>query len=60
MVAETAKPSDSVLAAAREGLKDSDGFVGRAAADALGRHAHKENVRALLDARTRRRRMIGS
>ncbi len=33
------------------GLKDKDGFVRRAAADALGRHPLPENVRPLLDLR---------
>jgi len=33
------------------GLKDADAFVQRAAADALGRHPHGENLMALLDLR---------
>jgi putative heme-binding domain-containing protein len=40
----SAKQHDLLLA----GLQDSDGFVQRAAADALSRHAQLENVRPLL------------
>ncbi len=51
IVAEQSNPAPSILSVARDGLKDGDGFVRRASADALGRHPEAENVRALLDAR---------
>jgi putative heme-binding domain-containing protein len=38
---------------ARAGLRDADGFVQRAAADALGRHPDPGNVRPLLERRAK-------
>jgi putative heme-binding domain-containing protein len=46
MLAERAN-DDSVLT--RKAIADEDPFVKRAAADALGRHPHHENVRLLAD-----------
>ncbi|HZZ73626.1 MAG TPA: PVC-type heme-binding CxxCH protein, partial [Pirellulales bacterium] len=49
ILSETKSLSDSEHLLALAGLRDSDGFVRRAAADALGQHPAYENVRPLLE-----------
>jgi len=48
ILAETAQWTPELRTAALNGLADSDAFVQRAAADALGRHPHREQVHPLL------------
>lgn len=50
MLAERAAWSPATFQVARRGLDDEDGFVRRAAADALGRHPDVENVSGLIEA----------
>ncbi|HJT77364.1 MAG TPA: PVC-type heme-binding CxxCH protein, partial [Gemmataceae bacterium] len=51
VLAERSNLPPALRALILAGLKDKDGFVQRAAADALGRHPVPENVRPLLDLR---------
>src|SRR5205814_223362 len=51
ILSETDSWSASHRSLALAGLRDTDAFVQRAAADALGRHPALENVRPLLDLR---------
>ena len=50
LLAERADWSDpSIASLVRLKLRDLDAFVRRAAADALGRHPHADNVRPLVE-----------
>src|SRR5205085_961927 len=51
VLAERRELSAAQRKLAVNGLKDGDAHVQRAAADALGRHLHAENVRPLLELR---------
>ncbi|WP_422929764.1 PVC-type heme-binding CxxCH protein [Singulisphaera sp. PoT] len=51
MVGEREAEPEALNRLARAGLNDTNAFVKRSAADALGRHPEIENVRPLLDAR---------
>lgn len=51
VLSERQRWSPKLASRARAALQDADGFVQRAAADALGRHPSKENFHVLLDAR---------
>jgi putative heme-binding domain-containing protein len=53
VLSETAPWTLAQRELALAGLRDTDGYVGRAAADALGQHPEFENIRPLLDLRQR-------
>ena len=53
VLAERKELNDTTHRLAVQGLQDSDAFVQRAAADALGRHPNPDNVRPLIDLRAK-------